>query len=324
MMNIFEDNPESSSSDSFPRPDPLPSSQAISPQSLPPGSADVPPGDPFIYGAAHPQPFHFVEPAKRDIDVPWSWGNFFCFVPFALFSLVFIQAVFMIYYIQIKAVSARPTQKELQQLATSRPAFAVGSMVLWYALIFIFFYFTIRFFYGKPFWESLRWRKLNPEKSKLPAKPWLYLVSGVALSFLVMVLTARAKAPENAPIQEILKNPKMAFAFMGMAVLIAPFAEETIFRAYLYPLFAKTFGIWPSIIFTAILFGIMHGTQLGWAWPIVLSLTGVGIVFAFVRSRTETVLASYLMHLAYNSTLAFLFVIAYFAAKYGKIPPPLR
>ncbi len=36
---------------------------------------------------------------------------------------------------------------------------------------------------------------------------------------------------------------------------------------------------------------IMHGTQLGWAWPIVIALTGVGVIFAFVRSRTETVLA---------------------------------
>jgi membrane protease YdiL (CAAX protease family) len=321
-MNIFEDNPEISDGDSLSQPEPLPSSQAESVQPSSQSSGEIPPGDPFTYGATHPQPYHFVEPEKRDIDVPWSWGNFFCFVPFAVVSLFFIQAIFMIYYIQTKAVSARPTQKELQQLATSRPIFAVGSMVLWYAAIFLFFYFTIRFFYGKPFWESLRWRKFSSGKSKLPPWPWLYVISGVALSFLVMVVTAHAKAPENAPIQEILKNPKMAFAFMGMAVLIAPFAEETIFRAYLYPLFAKTFGIWPGIILTAILFGIMHGTQLGWAWPIVISLTGVGVVFAFVRSRTETVLASYLMHLAYNSTLAFLFVIAYFLAKYGKIPPP--
>jgi membrane protease YdiL (CAAX protease family) len=139
---------------------------------------------------------------------------------------------------------------------------------------------------------------------------------------LVMLATAKVKAPEHAPIQDILKNKNMAFAFMGMAVFVAPLAEETIFRAYLYPLFARTFGVWTSIILTAILFGVMHGTQLGWAWPIVIALTGVGIVFAFVRSRTETVLASYLMHLGYNSTLAVLFVIGFFLAKYGKLPHP--
>lgn len=320
-MSLFDGNPENSPGDSFNLPQspaPLAAEQyAIS-------ASEIPPGDPFFYGATHPQPYHFVEPSKNDLDVPWSWGHFFCFIPFAVLSLVFIQLVFTIYYIQTKAISARPTQKELQQLATSKPVFAVGSMVLWYAVIFLFLYLTIRFFYNKPFWESLRWRKFNPALSKLPAKPWLYFLSGIALSFLVMLITSRVKAPDHAPIQEILKNRNMAFAFMSMAVLIAPLAEETVFRAYLYPLFARTFGVWPGIVLTAILFGVMHGTQLGWAWPIVITLSGVGVIFAFVRSRTETVLASYLMHLGYNSTLAFLFFVVYFAAKYGKIPPQIH
>jgi membrane protease YdiL (CAAX protease family) len=320
-MSFFDDNPENAAGDSFAHPEaPLAAPQ----HPISAGADEIPPGDPFFYGAIHPQPYHFIEPSRNDLDVPWSWGHFFCFIPFSLLSLVFIQIIFTIYYIQTKAISPRPTQKELQQLATSKPVFAIGSMVLWYAVIFLFLYLTIRFFYNKPFWESLRWRKLNSAISKLPAKPWLYVLSGVALSFLVMIITSRVKAPDHAPIQEILKNKNMAFAFMGMAVLIAPLAEETIFRAYLYPLFARSFGVWPGILLTAILFGIMHGTQLGWAWPIVIALTGVGVIFAFVRSRTETVLASYLMHLGYNSTLAFLFFIAYFAAKYGKLPPQLQ
>jgi membrane protease YdiL (CAAX protease family) len=310
-MTLFDNNPEHLGGASL---IPQQASVAI--------SGEIPPGDPFTYGSLYPQPYHFIERDHNDLNVPWSWGHFFCFIPFAVLSLVFIQIIFTVYYIQTKAISAHPTQKELQQLVTSRPIFAIGSMVLWYIGLFLFLYLTIRFFYNKPFWESLRWRKFNPEISKLPAKPWLYPLAGCVLSFVVMLITAKVKAPDHAPIQEILKNRNMAFAFMGMAVLVAPLAEETIFRAYLYPLFARTFGVWPGILFTAILFGIMHGTQLGWAWPIVLALTGVGIVFAFVRSRTETVLASYLMHLGYNSTLAILFFAAYFAVKYGKIPHP--
>ncbi len=314
-MNIFEDNQDATPGDSQNH---LSSPAPFAAPPFAPTPTEIPPGDPFTYGATHPQPYYFVERSWNDLDVPWSWGNFVCFIPFSVLSLIFIQAIFIIFYIQTKAVSACPTQRELQQLVTSKPVFAIGVMILLYAAIFLFLYFSIRIFYGKPFWESLRWRKFDPVLSKLPTKSWVYVVSGITLSFLVMIITSRVKAPENAPINEIFKNPKMAFAFMGMAVLIAPFAEETIFRAYLYPLFARTFGIWPSIVLTAILFGIMHGTQLGWAWPIVISLTGVGIVFAFVRSKTQTVLASYLMHLGYNSTLAFLFLVAYFYDKYGK------
>src|SRR5262249_24056507 len=110
--------------------------------------------------------------------------------------------------------------------------------------------------------------------------------------------------------------------FMGMAVLIAPLVEETIFRGYLYPLFAKSFGIAPGIIITGILFGLMHGYQLGWAWGLVLTLIGVGVVFTVARHSAETVVASFLMHLGYTSTLAFLSTIALVFAKYAKLPPP--
>ena len=136
-----------------------------------------------------------------------------------------------------------------------------------------------------------------------------------------MVITVTVKAPENAPIQDLFKNRNMAFAFMGMAVLIAPLVEETIFRGYLFPMFAKWFGIIPSIVVTGILFGLMHGYQLGWAWKLVATLVGVGIVFTFVRSRAQSTLASFLMHLGYNSVIAFLGTLGIIFAKYGKIPP---
>jgi hypothetical protein len=48
----------------------------------------------------------------------------------------------------------------------------------------------------------------------------------------------------------------------------------------------------------------MHGSQLGWTWGIVGLLILVGIIFTFARAHTGTVLASFLLHLGYNSTIA--------------------
>lgn len=288
----------------------------------PPSFSEIPPGDPFTYGAQHPQPYYFAPPATGDLQIPWSWGHFICTVIFGVVSLLLVQSGFMVYYIASKQLPARMSKEQFEKFALSRPAFAIGSMVIWYAVLLLFLYITFRALYNSPLWPTLRWRKLDPYNKKAPSRPWLYILYGFALSFLVIAATAKSKTPEHAPIQEIMKNPQMAFAFMGMAVLIAPFVEETIFRGYLYPLFAKSFGIWASIILTGTLFGVMHGTQLGWAWPNVLALTGVGIVFTLVRSRAETVFASYLMHLGYNSTLAIIFTIAFIANKFGKLPMP--
>ena len=108
---------------------------------------------------------------------------------------------------------------------------------------------------------------------------------------------------------------------MAMAVLVAPLVEETVFRGYLYPLFAGKFsrlagffglpafdavrfGTVCGILITGVLFGLMHGSQLGWNWGLVSLLTLVGIVFTFARASTGTVLASFLMHLGYNSMIA--------------------
>jgi membrane protease YdiL (CAAX protease family) len=106
-----------------------------------------------------------------------------------------------------------------------------------------------------------------------------------------------------------------------MAVLVAPLVEETLFRGYLYPLFARLIsallrffgiedasalrsGIFSSIILTGVLFGLMHGAQLGWTWSLVSMLILVGIIFTLVRARTGSVFASFLMHLGYNSLIA--------------------
>jgi len=282
----------------------------------------VAPGDPFIYGADHPQPYHFAPPPPPDLQIPWSWGHLLCFFVFGFLSLVFVQLGFTAYYIATKSLSPHATSQQMQQFAISRPAFAIGSMVLWYALLFIFLYLTLTLFYRSPFWQSLGWRKLNPQNSKAPARPWLYLSLGCALSMVVMIITAFAKQPEHAPIQDLLKSRNMALAFMGMAVLVAPLVEETIFRGYLFPLLAKWFGLGPGIVVTGVLFGLMHGYQLGWAWAIVGALIGVGIVFTVVRARAQSTLASFLMHLGYNSTIAILGTIAILFAKYGKLPPP--
>lgn len=117
------------------------------------------------------------------------------------------------------------------------------------------------------------------------------------------------QAPEDVPIQELFKYKNTAMLFMAMAVLVAPLVEETVFRGYLYPLFARSFGAAAGIIITGILFGLMHGAQLGWTWGLVSVLVAVGIIFTFVRARTGTVFASFLLHLGYNSTIAIVTIL---------------
>jgi membrane protease YdiL (CAAX protease family) len=58
-----------------------------------------------------------------------------------------------------------------------------------------------------------------------------------------------------------------------------------------------------AIAITGILFGLVHSGQLGGAWGPVLILSLVGAAFTAARAYTGSLVASWLMHVAYNSTL---------------------
>lgn len=288
------------------------------PQEPPPAAgADGPSPEKELLPAAPPttvEPRGYVEipsvppsPAyPEDLQITWSWPHFILLIFFAAVSLIFIQGVLAVYY---APKNKHLTNSQLQEYLLSKPQFAIGSMLIWYAAIFFFLYVTLSVLRGHSFWESLGWRAIKARPGELPRNPLLYFASGCGLSLFVAVLSARMKTPENLPMEELFKYRQVALMFMAMAVLVAPLVEETLFRGYLYPLFARSFGVLPGILLTGLLFGLMHGAQLGWTWSLVSILVVVGIVFTLVRARTGSVFASYLMHLGYNSLISFFAIL---------------
>jgi membrane protease YdiL (CAAX protease family) len=248
-------------------------------------------------------------PAKsypEDLQISWSWAHFIVFGIFGFISLVLIQGVLALVYVPHQRMSS----KQLEDFLISKPQFAIGSMLLWYAAIFFFLYVTLSVLRGHSFWETLGWRKLARTSRGMPRNPLAYLLAGGGLSLFINLVTTRLKTPENIPIEELFKYRQTAMLFVAMAVFVAPLVEETLFRGYLYPMFARSFGVTPGILLTGFLFGLMHGAQLGWTWSLVALLTIVGIIFTLVRARTGTVLASFLMHLGYNGLISIGAVVA--------------
>jgi membrane protease YdiL (CAAX protease family) len=252
---------------------------------------------------AMPSPAESYSP---DLQITWGWPHLILFIVYGLISLVLVQTALMIHY----APRERVSRQQLEQILLSKPQFAIGSMLIWYGLLFFFLYITLAVLRGHAFWSCLGWRKIPPKKTGKPRHAMLFFFAGCGLSLLVALLTSRMKPPENIPIEELFKVRQTALLFMAMAVFVAPLVEETLFRGYLYPLFARTFGMTPGIVITGVLFGMMHGAQLGWTWSLVTVLVIVGIIFTAVRARTGSVFASYLMHLGYNSLIALAAIVS--------------
>jgi membrane protease YdiL (CAAX protease family) len=284
-------------------------------------------GDPISYVAvtlAEPlQPSSsFTIRLPDDLRISWSWPHLLVFLFAGAASLLVVPAALAL------VISAYVHKSQLQmQNLFSNPGFLIATQVLWFAVIFLFLYITLGVLRDAPFWWTLGWRRLSLRIGSSGYKPWMFFVSGSGLAIFVAVASSRVKNAESAPIEELFKDPHAALLLMAMAVLIAPLVEETVFRGYLYPLFAGKlsnlaanlgmdsalsvrFGTAGGVLITGILFGMMHGSQLGWNWGLVSLLTLVGVIFTFARAQTGTVLASFLMHLGYNSLIAVTSIVA--------------
>jgi membrane protease YdiL (CAAX protease family) len=319
-MNLFDENPPSPPEESLP---PLASSEQAESASAEP-SPQLLAGDTLSYlpvtSAASVPPPNLPE----DLRISWSWLHLLVFLIFVLTSpFVALGIIVLTSY----SVDRNVSLKQLRHLLESDPRLIVGTNVLWFALILFFLYFTIAVLRNLPFWRSLGWKRFNSNSMEGKGRPWMYFLSGCGLSIFVVIASSRVKDAEHAPIQEFFKSRTGAFSLMAMAVLIAPLVEETVFRGYLYPVLARITsavlqffgmesssairaGVATSILLTGTLFGLMHAPQLGWTWGLVSLLTLVGVIFTFARAWTGTVLASFLLHLGYNSMIAFTSIIA--------------
>jgi len=273
--------------------------------------------------AVAPPAFAPTPNLPEDLRISWSWPHLLVFVVFVIASQFTVAIVVLAYFSADRHLS----QKQLKRLLESDPRLIIGTNVLWFALIILFLYVTLAVLRDSPFWHSLGWKKLRSDPAGGKGRPWMYFLSGCGLSIFVVVASSQVKDAEHAPIQELFKNRTSAMALMAMAVLVAPLVEETVFRGYLYPVLARITsavlqffgmefssamrtGVVTSILMTGTLFGLMHAPQLGYTWGLVSLLTLVGVIFTFARAWTGTVLASFLLHLGYNSMIALTSIIA--------------
>ncbi len=260
-----------------------------------------------------PPPLNLPE----DLRITWGWLHFLGFLIFGIISFVITQVAAGVYLVA-QSHNVRLSEKDFQQLIVSKPQVPIAANVFLFGLIIFFLYITLAVMDELPFWRTLGWRKLVPTPNA-PSNPWLYFAGGIVLAVCVAIASSRMHTPKDLPIEELFKNRTGAFLLMGMAVLLAPLVEETVFRGYLYPLFAKSLGVAPAVVITGVLFGFMHAPQLGWTLGLVTMLITVGIIFTLARARAGTVLASFLLHLGYNSMIAFSAIVS--TRGFTQMPP---
>jgi membrane protease YdiL (CAAX protease family) len=230
-----------------------------------------------------------------DLRVPWTWLDVFLLVVFSIATIFVMSVVFAGIY---AALGHDP--RAINPNSPSMIYVAVILQVFLDAGILIFLLAQMRLRYQLPAWTTLGWHPLPKSQMSSGAAVLSLIAGGILLSFVVAAASQLFPPKKQLPVEQIMQDHRTAIFFMLMAVLVAPVVEETLFRGYLYPVAARSFGVPAGIVITGTLFGLLHASQLsGGTWLIVLMVV-VGSVLTWIRARSGTVLASFIVHTAYN------------------------
>ncbi len=138
----------------------------------------------------------------------------------------------------------------------------------------------------------------RPEPLTLVAAVIVAVAALVPTSFLAE-LSSRIHAVDPQWVLFYQKNlpghwPGIALAAVTV-VVVAPLAEELLFRGVVYRLARRTWGPWPAALVSALAFGLIHGEP----W-FLFGLIGLGLLFAFLYETTGSLLATVIAHGVHN------------------------
>ena len=237
----------------------------------------------------------------RDLESPRdpAW-NALDLVRLALLALVALfLGVFAVLLLARLWIYPHSSLGELSRI----PLVVVAGQALSYLLILGYMYILVTRERHRPdFLAAMHWN--------WPAYPAFYVFVGVMLSVALQILASRLPIPKNLPIDTFFRTSAEAWALTIFGVTLAPLMEEFFFRGFLYPVLARGIGLPAAVLFTAVAFALLHGSQLMFSWGPVLVIFLVGMVLTVVRARTNSVSAGLLIHVAYNGTISALMFFA--------------
>ena len=251
----------------------------------------------------------YVGPTLRqvpdDLRVPWGWWDLLLLVVIGFAGFLVSSLLVLTAFLAVGI-----TMNQIKNSIVDQGLFSVIATCLISIALLAYLLAQMRLRFNLPAWHALGWRSLRTGQVPHRAAYLGLILSGFLLSLVVAASSSLFTTKTKMPIEQFLQDRRSALLLLILSVTLAPLFEETIFRGYIYPVVARSFGVPIGILFTGTIFGLLHSAQLGNSWPQVGLLIFVGIVFTYARARSGTVLASYLLHVSYNSFLFLSFLVA--------------
>jgi membrane protease YdiL (CAAX protease family) len=189
--------------------------------------------------------------------------------------------------------------KAMEDALTGNAFFVVPTQFVIYMVILGFMAFLVWVRHKTSLFQAVHWNAPNRKRAMYA----LLIGAGLAIVSVIAEAVLNRWIPKSLPIAEFFKDRPSALLLAVFAVLVAPFMEEMFFRGFFYPAVARWTGPALSILVTASLFTLLHGSQLGYSWAALLPIFFVGVVLTVTRAATKSVATCVIVHMAYNFVL---------------------
>ena len=140
------------------------------------------------------------------------------------------------------------------------------------------------------------------------------------VSYLVVTLLSGAfhfvdpTQAQDIPFENLVQRYEYIVSFLALVVL-APIAEELMFRGYFLGKMSEMINKWAAVVITALIFGLLHlpgavtGNSITLQWAVAADTFALGLVLGALRIWTGSIWAGILLHMLKNAIAYFILFV---------------
>jgi membrane protease YdiL (CAAX protease family) len=244
-----------------------------------------------------PNPFTLTStqtPLETPPPLPWGWREIVKALLFIIVGILVIGALI----IGVGVATGALPLPEGQGMAAA-PLFWLG-MAIYGVVALAVYLFAVRPAQGH--WSQLGFGSFSWGWLFMAPVITLTMLFGMGLVNVLFVMPFTGGEFENPQIEALTGGSALSLAELGVLMIlvavVAPIVEELFFRGMLYPVLRRRWSAPVAIVVNGFLFALIH------VIPILLpGLFFVGIVLAWVRERSGSVIPCMVIHALQNGTV---------------------
>lgn len=224
-------------------------------------------------------------------QVPWKPSQ-----ALLVFLLPFVVLPITIFFWLYVLAPFSPSVETLLNLLESGDPVTSFALVLFDAI----FSYTLIAYYLKKYcvsWRELGFKRFSVIKAILTVVLMLVaFIIGIELIYQLVQALMPGFDPNQAQENEFTKAAPQFKPYSLIAlVILPPLVEEAIFRGFMFPAFAKRFGLIVGAIFSSAMFGLAHMQP-----NIIVYTFFIGLVLCFLYARTGSIIPGIVLHMINN------------------------